>query len=159
MMKIRARTNANVPAKGRLRDMADKLWSLAVKIDWDHQCAVCGHRGGLNSHHLLPRQHTTTRYDLVNGICLCRRCHLFCPDVSPHQNAAGFVAWLEQHHTSLYNWLMDTTASGEHRNRDCNITTNATYYCDTIKSLRQYVDDEDYTRIVGQKFSAWLDEN
>ena len=156
-MKTRRRTNARVPAKGRLRDLADKLWSLAVKIDWDHRCAVCGHRGNLNSHHLVPRQHTATRYDLHNGICLCRRCHQFCPDVSPHQNAAGFIVWLEQHIPSRYHWLMNVTEERSYRNFTG--TTNAAFYCDTIKSLRHYVEDDDYTRIVGQKFSVWLDEN
>ena len=156
MAKRRKRTNSNVPAKGRLRDIADRLWSLAVKEDWANRCAMCGHRGDLNSHHLIPRQHAATRYDLHNGICLCRRCHQFCPDVSPHQNAAGFLVRLEWSYPATAKWYLETTESQEYKRFDG--TTNAAYYCDQIRRLREYVEPEDFERIVGQRFSAWLEE-
>lgn len=154
--KRRKRTNTNVPAKGRLRDIADRLWSIAVKGDWAHRCAVCARTGDLNSHHLIPRQHQTTRYDLRNGVCLCRRCHQFCPDYSPHQNAAGFMGWLEVQCPASHEWYTKTVANGDCR--QFNGTTNAAYYCDVIRSLREYVDDDDYARIVGQRFGAWLEQ-
>jgi len=155
MRKRRKRTNVNVPAKGRLKDMADQVWSLAVKNDWDHQCAVCGHRGDLNSHHLIPRGKTATRYMLANGICLCRRCHQFCPDVSPHQNAAGFILWLEEHHPDI----------AEQTFQECEScvafsgTTNALFYCDILRELREYIEPDDFRRIVGAKFSDYLDDS
>ena len=157
MTKQRKRTNLNVPAKGRLRDMADQLWSLAVKEDWDHKCVACGHRGTLNSHHLIPRQFFSTRYDLQNGICMCGRCHQFCPNISPHQNAAGFLEWLDENWHAQFEWLKHMQYTKVYRT--FNGTKNATYYCDTIRELKQYVDADDYTRIVGVKFSAWLEEN
>ena len=155
--KPRKRTNANVPAKGRLRDMADRLWSLAIKADWNHRCAICGHRGDLNSHHLIVRTHTTTRHAVRNGICLCRRCHVFCPDRSPHQNAGGFTWWLEEHYPDLAEWYKTTMDNGDHRKFTG--TTNADYYCDVIRTLKQYVPDDDYDRIVGVKFGQWLENN
>ena len=153
-MKRRKRTNKNIPAKGRLRDMADKLWSVAVRVDWNDQCAVCGKRK-CEAHHLIPRQWEATRYDLRNGIALCARHHQFDPDISPHQNAAGWMGWLEQHHPSLGDWYVITTADGKHRQFDG--TKTALYYCDVIRSLREYTDD-DYFRICGMRFSAWLEE-
>lgn len=156
MAKRRKRTSNNVPAKGRLKELADQLWSLAIKDDWNHACAICGHRGDLNSHHLIPRAHQATRYELRNGICLCRRCHKFCPDRAPHQNPAGFMQWLSGNVPRVEQWYTITMATGEHRR--FNGTTNAAYYCEQIRRLKQYVPEEDYERIVGVKFACWLEE-
>ena len=155
-MKRRKRTSKKIPAKGRLRDMADQLWSLAVKDDWACRCAVCGRREKLNSHHLLPRQHQATRYELMNGVCLCRHCHQFDANISPHQNAAGWLYWLSEHHPAHHRWYTEQIETGAHRR--FNGTTNAVYYCDVIRELNQYVHEVDYDRIVGIKFGQWIEE-
>jgi len=155
--KRRKRTNSEVPAKGRLRDIADRLWSLAVRADWNHQCAVCGKRGGrLDAHHLIPRQHQRTRYELRNGICLCVHHHQFDPHLSPHQNAAGWINWLKRHHEQLYGWYGNVTATGEYQWPPVEYPTiNADYYCDQIWCLREYV--EEWESVVGVRFAAYLD--
>jgi len=153
MAKRRKRTNANVPAKGRLKDMADRLWSISVRADWNWACAVCG-KGPCDAHHLIPRTNQATRYDLQNGIALCSSHHQFCPDVSPHQNAAGWMQWLRHNQPLRHEWYTETILSGEHR--VFNGTTNAVYYCGVILSFREYVDEEQFQEIVGVKFSAWL---
>ncbi len=155
MNKIRKRTNKHVPAKGRLRDMADQLWSCAVKENWNHRCAMCGRRSGLNAHHLIPRQHPATRYNLANGLCLCKPCHQFDAHRSPHQCAAGFILWLKEHFDITAAWYMNTMGSGAYRKFGG--TTNSQFYIEVIRSLRKYVDEEDYTRILGQRFAAYLD--
>lgn len=156
MAKRRKRTNKNVPAKGRLRDMADELWALAVYADWNHKCAVCGH-GKLNAHHCIPRGHEATRYSLRNGIALCPPHHQFNNDLSPHVNAAGWMLWLAEHQPSLHRWYVETTDSGEYR--AFKGTTTSLYFRNVIRELKQYVDPEKYTEIVGVKFSGWLEEN
>ena len=148
---MRKRTNANVPAKGRLRDMADSLWSLAVRADWANRCVVCG-SNKVEAHHLTPRQFEATRYDLSNGVSLCARCHKHDPKVSPHLNAAGWCAWLNHHHPVRMAWYLDN------RRPAWNGTKNAAYYIEVIRRLKQYVEPEDFTRIVGVKFEAWLEE-
>ncbi len=153
--KRRKRTSKNVPAKGRLRDMADQLWARAVKADWNHRCAACG-AGKCDAHHLIPRQHQETRYVLQNGIALCATHHQFDPDLSPHQNAPGFVLWLETQHPELAEWVFQTLGNGSHKRFDG--TTNATYYIAVIRNLQQYVEEEDYLRIVGKKFSQYLED-
>lgn len=145
-----------LPKKRRLREMADRLWALTVKIAWHNRCAMCSRGGVLNAHHLVPRQHQAVRYDLRNGICLCSRCHQWCPDRSPHQAAAGFMAWLEEQCLLHYQWLMETTKSGEYR--IFKATTNTSYYIHQIRRLRQYVESDDYERIVGVRFAAYLAE-
>jgi hypothetical protein len=150
-MKIRKRTNANVPAKGRLKEFADRLWSLAVRSDWNHHCAVCGSTKS-EAHHMVPRQHEATRYDLRNGIALCAACHQFDKNISPHQNAAGFWNWLQTTYPNFAEWYMD--------NRRPVFTgkKNADYYIGIIRRLQQYVEPEEFVSIVGVRFAAWLEE-
>lgn len=149
--KARKRTNANVPAKGILRDKADRLWSLAVRNDWGHKCCVCG-GGNCEAHHLVPRGNYATRYDLNNGVALCFAHHKHDNNLSPHLNAAGWLAWLNTNYAARAAWYM------ENKYAKFEGTKTADYYCYVIRSLKQYVEPEDYERIVGIKFSAWLDE-
>lgn len=154
--KPRKPTNKNVPAKGRLRDMADRLWSLAVRDDWGWKCAVCGYEK-TEAHHLIPRQHESTRYLLRNGIALCSRHHQFDPDKAPHQNAAGWLLWLHDSNPRLHAWYTETVSTGEYRSLGG--TKNADYYCRMIAGLKQHVSEKDFREIVGVKFSQWLEEN
>lgn len=148
--KRRKRTNLKVPAKGRLRDMADQLWSVAVRADWAGKCAVCG-KLNCESHHLIPRQHEETRYMLENGIALCPTHHQWDKDISPHQNAAGWVDWLELTYPEIGEWYFD------HLRPRFDGVTNAAYYCEVICRLREYVEPEDFERIVGIRFSQHLE--
>lgn len=151
MKKRRKRTNSNVPAKGRLRDMADQLWSLAVRTDWNHQCAVCGKRP-VEAHHLIPRANYATRFDLWNGIALCANHHNFNPEISPHMNAAGWLNWLEREHDHIHEWYL------ENLHVQFTGTKTANYFCGEIRRLIQYVDADDVKRIVGVRFSIYLEQ-
>ena len=151
MAKHRKKSAGGLPAKGRLRDMADSLWSLAVRADWGERCAICG-AGKCEAHHLVPRQHEATRYDMANGIALCPNCHKFSKDYSPHQNAAGFIRWLEEHWECTAEWL------DEHCWPKFDGVKNVAHYLDVLRQLRQYVEPEEFERIVGVKLVRNLDE-
>ena len=151
MPKRRKRTNSKVPAKGRLRDMADRLWSRAVRDDWANRCAVCG-KGKVEAHHLVPRQFEATRYILLNGVALCASCHKFCPDVSPHLNASGWMDWLRSEHPILAKWYENNPRPEFHG------TKNSAYYVAQIQRLRQYVDEDDAEEIIGIRFITFLRE-
>ncbi len=153
MAKHRKKTNKHVPAKGRLRDMADRLWSIAVRCDWAGRCAVCG-SGKCEAHHLVPREHEATRYDLRNGIALCASHHQFDADISPHQNAIGWVVWLRDKYPESHTWYLDMIESRDYRSFD--ETKNAQYYISVILRLREYVDQDDFEQIVGVRFSQYL---
>lgn len=148
---MRKRSSSKVPAKGRLREMADTLWSLAVRADWNWRCAVCGEKK-VEAHHLVPRQHEATRYDLKNGVALCVQHHKFNKYISPHQNAAGWIEWLESCFPERAEWLFE----------NCRPTfrgvKTAAYYCDVIRDLRQYVEEDEFVRVVGVRFAAYLEE-
>ena len=131
--------------------MADRLWSRAVRDDWDNRCAVCG-KGKVEAHHLVPRQFNATRYELRNGISLCSHCHKFDAEISPHQNAAGWLDWLQITHPDLWSWYC------MNRRPEFDGTTNAAWYIEQIQRLRQYVDEDDAEKIIGIKFISLLKE-
>jgi hypothetical protein len=130
--------------------MADRLWSLAVRSQWNNRCAVCG-AGKVDAHHLVPRQHEETRYDLRNGIALCSHCHQFDPDLSPHLNAAGWLGWLQRHHWDMWSWYCANSRP---------IFTgvkNAAHYCEKIRRLRPQVAESAFTKTCGVRFAKWLE--
>lgn len=143
------RTNKNVPSTARLRVMADRLWSHAVRDKWANKCAVCGKRR-VEAHHLVPRQHYRTRYQLNNGIALCAHHHKFDPHLSPHLHAAAWMLWLRKHHPTRAQWCEEVSTQFVG-------TRNADYFCDVIRGLREYVPAEEFERIVGVRFAAWLE--
>ena len=151
--KRRKRVSREIPAKGRMRDMCDKLWSLAVRADWLNCCAVCGQVSGCEAHHLVPREHEATRYDLMNGISLCYRHHQADKDLSPHMNAAGWMDWLKTHHPERAQWYH------ENRRPTFEGTKNPQYYIDTLMRLRDYVEPFDFERVCCMEFTAYLLEN
>jgi len=71
----------------------DDLWSRKVKERDGHQCRYNGCcNPGVDSHHIFSRRHQATRWDLDNGITLCRECHDFARD---HQENFNAVMWLD----------------------------------------------------------------
>lgn len=79
----------------------DKEWSAMVKVLGGNQCAVCGSKERLNSHHLIPKEISEYRHDIINGICLCPKHHRFSFKLSAHQNPIAFLLWLENNHPIL----------------------------------------------------------
>lgn len=146
--------DSRLPKKGRLRQIADRLWSLAVREDWNHRCAMCG-AGNCEAHHLLPRQLYGARYMLENGIALCAACHQWDANRSPHQNAEGWVAWLKNHKPKTYQWYVGANAGrlGEFQG-----TKTDDFYVAQILELRQYVKPEQFTEVVGVRFGDYLEE-
>ena len=59
----------------KLHNEADKLWAEVVMRRHDNKCFVCG-KQAISAHHFIPKQQSAfLRYDLENGIPLCRSCH------------------------------------------------------------------------------------
>lgn len=71
--------------------ICDDLWAKLVKKRAGYQCEKCGSVKDLQSHHIVPRTHMSLRHDPENGVCLCKRHHLFWA----HKDATGFSEWIE----------------------------------------------------------------
>ncbi len=51
-----------------------KYWAMAIKVR-DKKCVYCGAKKDLDAHHIISRRHAALKYDLDNGITLCRYHH------------------------------------------------------------------------------------
>lgn len=57
------------------------LWRKAVLARWGNECIFCGNNNTdeLEAHHIIPKRHRITRYDVRNGVPVCkpsvRECH------------------------------------------------------------------------------------
>jgi hypothetical protein len=62
----------------------NKVWRDSVFKIYDYTCQKCHQKGvELNAHHIKPfAQYPELRYDLDNGVALCKKCH-----IKEHQNA------------------------------------------------------------------------
>lgn len=71
----------------------DVAWAIRIKELHGHVCAKCESSGGgypLESHHICGRGRSV-RWDLDNGICLCRKCHQW-----QQGNVAAFLHWISE---------------------------------------------------------------
>lgn len=59
------------------------LWSKCVRTK-QKTCRNCNSDFMLQAHHIVQRTYKLSRYDLTNGLCLCRGCH-FIEKVDPEK--------------------------------------------------------------------------
>lgn len=80
IMSVRAKEN-NVKTTGsaerRRKSLEYTIWRTSVFERDNYTCQKCGERGGvLQSHHKKQYQyHPDLRFDLNNGVTLCKKCH------------------------------------------------------------------------------------
>lgn len=80
------------PPVKKLRDKADRLWSLLIR-QRDGVCQRCG-RGReeivLQAAHVISRRYKAIRWDERNGIALCMGCHHW-----GHKQPVEFDWWVQ----------------------------------------------------------------
>jgi 5-methylcytosine-specific restriction endonuclease McrA len=67
----------------------DKAFSLLVRSVGS--CQYCGTGENLQTAHIVGRSNKTLRWNPINAVCLCTRCHIF----KFHHSPLEFVEWLE----------------------------------------------------------------
>lgn len=63
------------PSKTSIEKSAYDVWSKCIRAK-QRVCRICGSDSGLQAHHIRSRTHAATRFDLANGLCVCRKCHI-----------------------------------------------------------------------------------
>ena len=68
-------------------------------------CEKCGARSiKMDCSHVIPRGNKTLRWDILNALCLCHRCHRFWA----HGNPLDFTDWFSNKFPHRYDYLMET---------------------------------------------------
>ena len=75
--------------KKPIRKECDNLWSQKVKHLAGYKCEKCGKTKYVQAHHIVPRTNHALRYDIENGVALCRACHLYWA----HKDTIDFYNW------------------------------------------------------------------
>jgi hypothetical protein len=76
----------------------DDAWSRLVKLRAGMKCEIPNcHKKVLNSHHIYSRSKKSTRWDVLNGICLCVGHHTFSSTFSAHKTPLEFIEWLTEY--------------------------------------------------------------
>ena len=110
--------------KARLRSKADNLW---FRFLLNAYCEVCG-KGAIQVHHYFHKgSFGHLRYDLLNGISLCRSCHFVLHSQDPKKIEYLIIKkrgkeWLANLEEKAYN-------------PNPNYRTTLTYYQDVIENL------------------------
>jgi|SRR3990167_2872481 len=81
---------------------ADKDWSIKIRERDNWVCSICGSRFGIIAHHIIPRENKVYKYDLMNGIALCCKCHKFSRRISAHNAPFAFLLWLAKYKPLQY---------------------------------------------------------
>jgi len=75
--------------------MTQATWSKQVKERDGHKCFLCGSDEGLIAHHVLPsKTWPESRFDLLNGISLCKKHHAFGRE-SVHRGSGALRLFLK----------------------------------------------------------------
>lgn len=66
------------------------------------RCEKCGTTNNLQCAHIYAKgDHPALRYDILNVLCLCTRCHMFWG----HRNPADFIEWVQTHFPERWAYL------------------------------------------------------
>lgn len=89
----------------------DIAWSLLVKLKAGMKCEIdhCK-KTTLNSHHIYSRSKKSTRWETMNGICLCVGHHTFSSKFSAHKTPLEFIRWLDKYKGEEFMTLLQIKA-------------------------------------------------
>ena len=121
-----------ISKKTRLRNKADALWRDACWLKWGHRCAICGGKAEQMHHFILRRKSLALRYDIANGVPVCKSCHYKI-------HFSGDPIFLKEYVEKLivkrgafwYNYIINML--GHHE------TNTIQFLNDTIKRLRNFI--------------------
>tara|TARA_R110000803_G_scaffold69058_2_gene131222 strand:+ start:6732 stop:7118 length:387 start_codon:yes stop_codon:yes gene_type:complete len=89
----------------------DIAWSKLVKLKAGMKCEIPNCRKTtLNSHHIYSRSKKSTRWETMNGICLCVGHHTFSSKFSAHKTPLEFTDWLRAYKGLDYMELLTIKA-------------------------------------------------
>lgn len=72
----------------------DNAWAKLVKLKAGMKCEYCHTTvKQLHSHHIYSRSKKSTRWDVLNGICLCAGHHVLSSSFSAHKTPIEFTEW------------------------------------------------------------------
>ena len=69
----------------------DDLWKFVIFKKYGKKCAICGAKKYIQAHHFITRSNYRLRWDVRNGVPLCRGHHFFYAHVKPQDFEEWFI--------------------------------------------------------------------
>ena len=144
--RIALRPRSVSPLK-KLAQLADALWSQAVKLRDNGRCRKCGGDHNVQSHHVFKRRHTGTAFDVDAGLTLCTS--------NPATGQEGCHEFVEKH--AVVGHGLCLFAVGEKRFEELVAKTNAitprtAFFLElAIQKLREFIVAHEAHTAVGNK--------
>jgi hypothetical protein len=95
------------------RNKADKAWGKLIHLIYDEKCAICSSNEYVQAHHFIPREMSSHRHIVLNGVILCCSHHKYSFELSPHKAPIAFYKWLIGNDPDRLNWLLSQKPSRE----------------------------------------------
>lgn len=87
-------------SRKQLKAKCDKAFSEKVRAIG--RCAHCGKTSTLACAHILNRKNLALRWDPINALCLCYRCHIHFA----HKEPLLFIQWFADKYPERYEYLI-----------------------------------------------------
>jgi len=114
--------------KARLRNQCDRLW-YQICLKRNPNCLLCGIPANYVHHFFRKGSHAHLRYDLENGITLCKKHHF-----ALHFSRGGQKLEAEIILKKGQKWLKNLTKKAYQRPKSSYLTIE--YYEDILKKLK-----------------------
>lgn len=104
------KTSIRVVIRRHLINLADELWSTAVKVKFGWKCAISNKTENLESHHLIRRGNWAFRWTVMNGVCLNSHYHTLGGEIAAHgatDVTEAFREWMQKYHKEQWAWFQD----------------------------------------------------
>jgi hypothetical protein len=95
--KKKRKSKINLREKNIKVKTLDRYWAIAVKTRDNWKCVYCGNnkRDELEAHHIRARKHSEVKFDLDDGVTLCK----------PYKGCSGHY---KAHHSyEMKEWIKD----------------------------------------------------
>ena len=125
------KVSINAAIRRHLVNLADELWSTAVKVKFGWKCAISNKTDNLESHHLIGRGNKTHRWSIENGICLNSYYHTLSSEIAAHgatDVTEQFREWMIRTRPEQWAWFE------EHKN-DKSVTPDLAEMLVIVKRL------------------------
>jgi len=90
--------------KTKIKKKLDVLFSQVVRAR-DKECLKCRSCMDLQCAHAASRRHLSGRWDELNAVTLCTRCHLWWA----HKEPLEFTLWLKENHPAVYERALEVS--------------------------------------------------
>jgi hypothetical protein len=107
----------NTLSRGQLIKLCDVEWAKLVKLNAGYKCEWCG-ADAKDAHHMVSRRHAATRHDPLNGVALCKGCHLHFHNAESLTGWDKFRTGRPLSYSAVFSARYDTVKFGTHDYRN-----------------------------------------